>query len=1087
MRVDVRLACKPGTSPTGNLQGQLSAARVVAPLADTINSGAQTIPFLKVGEIEGAGEPLLRVHKSVTSAGGTCGVDDGELRQMTAGGSVKYCYVVTNPGTFPLYDVSAFDDNATPDNPADDFTVTLTGLQVLDSQKDAGDLGAGTTARGEYTVGISSGGTFVNTVVVTGNNGKTGGNFAVLSDSDTATVEAIGTPNRPPIAQDDAAATREDVAVVIAPLGNDSDPDGNLDLDSLALLMPPLHGTLIAAADGTFRYVPAPEFNGIDSFTYQVCDGFGLCDSATVNLTVQAVNDPAVAADDTATTPEDTSVAIAVLSNDSAGPSGEPQALAIRELSDPPHGTVTRHDDGTLTYTPNPEFSGTDAFTYLACDSGGSCASATVIILVTRVNDAPVATADSASGLEDAPLTFAPLANDFDPDGTLPPGSVILATQPQSGSVTVNADGTLTYTPAADFSGTDSFSYQICDAEGLCATATVTLAIAPVNDAPVALPDAGAGEEDMPITVAVTSNDSDVDGNLDPLTAVAITDPANGTLVNNGDGSFTYVPNANFFGTDTFVYEVCDTDGACATSEVSFFVAAVNDPPVAGDDGATLPEDGAAVIAVLGNDGDLDGNLDPASLSIVSGPAHGTVTVNPDGTITYTPAANYHGADSVTYQVCDRDGLCATATVYLQVTPVNDPPVATDDAATLPEDTRIALIVAANDSDVDGDLDLASAEVLSGPAHGTVTDNGDGTFTYVPAPNYSGSDSFSYQLCDTSGACDTATVALTVLPVNDPPYAGADAYQTLEDTTLTIAASAGILGNDGDVDGDKLTLSLLSKPAHGTLTVAADGSFAYVPSANYNGPDQFSYQVCDAAGLCASTTVSLTVVPVNDTPIAVNDAYKTGQGQTLTVAAATGALVNDRDPDGDTLRVSRYDSQGVNGGTVTMNADGSFSYAPAKMFAGLDTFTYTVSDGLGGVATATVTIEVAAVNQRSVSVEFTTFSVASGVVSGQFTVVNQSSGGYWAQISALTAEAQYRTSAGNQWIDVAVSGCAFQPGVGTVFADRTTIVMSGCKLGAPVPAGATLRVTVMLQVYGQAAKNADRADKWYLARATKTL
>ena len=257
--------------------------------------------------------------------------------------------------------------------------------------------------------------------------------------------------------------------------------------------------------------------------------------------------------------------------------------------------------------------------------------------------------------------------------------------------------------------------------------------------------------------------------------------------------------------------------------------------------------------------------------SAATTPAHGTAAVNPDGTITYTPAANYHGTDSFSYTVGDGNGATATATVAVTVTPTNDGPVAVDDVATTAEDTAVVVSALTNDTDLDGDTLTVSA--ATAPAHGTATVNGDGTITYAPAGNYHGADSFSYTIGDGNGATATATVSVTVTPTNDGPVAVDDAATTAEDTAVSIA----VLPNDTDLDGDTLTVSSVTAAAHGTALVNADGTITYTPAANYHGADSFSYTVGDSNGGTATATVSVTVTPTNDGPVAVDDAATTAE------------------------------------------------------------------------------------------------------------------------------------------------------------------------------------------------------------------
>lgn len=784
IRIDTRLACKPGSSPTGNLQGQLDAGRVVDPVPDVINTGQQTIPFLKVGEIAGAGEPLVTIQKTVTSAGGQCGVDDVEQLSATAGDTVKYCYVVRNPGTMPLYDLTLKDDNGTPGDTSDDFTVSLSGLANLDGQSDPLDLASGGTATGSKTVTLSSTGTVVNIGTATGTNGKSGGNLQTLTDTDTATVVVSALPNQPPLANDDNASTDENQQTTIDVANNDSDPDGNLDASSVSVVSGPSSGSLVNHGDGTFSYTPNAGFTGTDSFTYQICDTQGACDTATVTIYVAPVNHP------------------------------------------------------------------------------------------------PLAVEDKTNGFEDTPVTIQVLGNDSDPDGD--PLTIQSYTQPGHGSVIQNADGTFTYTPEGDFHGTDTFTYTVCDPSGLCSTTVVTMDVAEVNDPPVAVDDATSTNEDTPVVITVTGNDSDIDGNLDPTTTTVVSQPSHGTVVRNADGTFTYTPQANYYGTDSFTYQVCDTDGACDTATVTITVNPVNDPPVANPDSANTDEDAAVTIPATANDTDIDGNLDPSSAIVVSGPSHGTVASNGDGSFTYTPAPDYHGSDSFTYKVCDTDGLCSATTVTIAVASLNDPPVANADSVVTQEDTASTINVAANDTDVDGNLVPSSAIVLSGPSHGKLTNNGDGTFTYTPNANYYGPDSFTYQICDSEGQCSSATVSINVTPVNDPPVALDDGYATTQDTTLTIAASQGVLVNDSDLDSTTLTASASSTTDFGgSVTLNPDGSFSYTPASGFAGYDTFTYTVSDGSGGTDTAVVTIEVQAKNGRSISVSWGDWTRSGSAL--------------------------------------------------------------------------------------------------------------------------------------------------------------------------------------------------------------
>jgi uncharacterized repeat protein (TIGR01451 family) len=261
--------------------------------------------------------------------------------------------------------------------------------------------------------------------------------------------------------------------------------------------------------------------------------------------------------------------------------------------------------------------------------------------------------------------------------------------------------------------------------------------------------------------------------------------------------------------------------------------------------------------------------------------------------------------------------------------------------------------------------------LVNGPTHGTLTLNADGSFSYIPATNYTGPDSFSYRASDGTTNSGIATVSLTVTPVNDAPVAVNDTYSTTEDTPLSVSAP-GILANDTDADTNTLTAALVSGPTHGTLTLNADGSFSYTPATNYTGPDSFSYQANDGTTNSGITTVSLTVTPVNDAPVAVNDTYTTTEDTPLSVSAP-GILANDTDADTNTLTTALM--SGPTHGTLTLNADGSFTYTPAANYNGTDGFTYRANDGQTNSGIATVNLNITPVNDPPLALNDSTNTV----------------------------------------------------------------------------------------------------------------
>jgi len=327
--------------------------------------------------------------------------------------------------------------------------------------------------------------------------------------------------------------------------------------------------------------------------------------------------------------------------------------------------------------------------------------------------------------------------------------------------------------------------------------------------------------------------------------------------------------------------------------------------------------------------------------------------------VTYQPSANFTGTDSFAYTISDGT-LTATAVVTVTVTAVNDAPTATNDAATTVEDTEVVIDVLANDTDLDGDPLTVSA--VGAPAHGSTTlvttGPNAGRISYLPSPNFVGTDVFTYTVSDNHGATATATVTVTVSAVNDAPVAANDAASVAEDSAVVI----DVLANDTDVDGDTLSVTGVSAPAHGVAAVVTSGPDAgrvrYTPQTNFFGTDSFTYTISDGAGGTATGLVAVTITPVNDAPIAANDSATTLGPAPVTI----NVLANDSDPDGDPLSVTAIGApaHGI-AMLLTVGPDaGKVSYVAEVGFAGSDSFTYTITDGVL-TATATVTVIVSPV------------------------------------------------------------------------------------------------------------------------------
>ncbi len=390
-------------------------------------------------------------------------------------------------------------------------------------------------------------------------------------------------------------------------------------------------------------------------------------------------------------------------------------------------------------------------------------------------------------------------------------------------------------------------------------------------------------------------------------------------------------------------------DGSLSAQEVGDVVSEVtayysNQPPVAQDDAYSLSEDtGLFLISaedgVLKNDSDPDGDL--LTAEIVTSTQHGELGLNAQGSFIYTPDADFFGTDQFTYTANDfRPGN--TATVTLQVQPTYDAAsAAADRYELLPgQITEVAAAEGLLINDLNPDQGMIRAVLAQDVSAGDLTLREDGSFGYDPGAFF-GTTTFTYSVDDGTTVSPPATVTLVV---NSAPTAADDQYEVHEDSVLDVAAAEGLLANDFDAEGDSLTINLTSQPENGLLELQPDGALRYVPLADYFGSDEFTYVLSDGLLESQPATVRLEVLAVNDLPQAVGDTYAVLLNESLEVSAEEGLLRNDTDLDGPELIAELAESPLR--GTLQLQSDGSFTYAPEPGFIGRDWFTYRLSDSV---------------------------------------------------------------------------------------------------------------------------------------------
>ncbi|EIV8651626.1 tandem-95 repeat protein, partial [Vibrio parahaemolyticus] len=600
----------------------------------------------------------------------------------------------------------------------------------------------------------------------------------------------------------------------------------------------------ISIVSGVATITPTADWNGKETITFTAKDPSGENVSQTVNFTVAPVVDIVA---DKATVVEDTPTIIKVLGNDTF--EGDDKVVSLDTNNGPANGTVSVNPDGSVTYTPNDNYHGTDSFTYIVT-SGGVSESTTVRVDVTPVNDAPVAKDDTAITDEDTPVTIDVLPNDTDVDGDKL--SIESASVPKEQGTVEVVNGKLVFTPAENFNGDAEITYTVTDGS-LTDQATVKVTVNAVNDTPVVesnIADQTLAEDFTPYSIDLNTAFSDVDGEL--TFSVSGNSNIQMAIVN---GIATITPTADWNGKETITFTAKDPSGESVSQTVNFTVTPVADIEA---DKTTVVEDTPTIIKVLGND-TFEGKDKVVSLDAENGPKNGTVIVNNDGTVIYTPDDNYVGKDTFTY-VVTSGGVSESTTVEVNVTPVNDAPVAKDDIATTQEDTAVTIDVLPNDSDVNGDkLSIQSASVPSD--QGTV-EIVDGKLVFTPAENFNGDAEITYTVTD-GALTDQATVKVTVNAVNDTPVVESNiADQTLAEdfTPYTIDLNTAFSDVD-NVDGE-LTFSV---SGNSNIQVAiVNGIATITPTADWNGSETLTFTATDPSGESVSQPVNFTVAPVAD-------------------------------------------------------------------------------------------------------------------------------------------------------------------------------------------------------------------------------
>ncbi|MFH4537758.1 tandem-95 repeat protein [Vibrio alginolyticus] len=781
------------------------------------------------------------------------------------------------------------------------------------------------------------------------------------------TIHISPTNDTPEVTGDITAVTAEDNSITLTQeqlLEHAVDIDGD-DLSAINLSTNDENATVEMNEDGSFTITPSENFYGDIEFTYDVTDGEEVV-AAGLDLTVTPVNDAPEPQDQAFTVGEDgiltfTDADLLTGATDIEGDNLTVEGVTYTGAD----GVLTDNGDGSYSFAPNENFNGDVNFTFDVSD-GTDTTSANIDVSVTPENDPPVAGSTSYTVHEDNSITISDeqlLANSSDIEGDVAISSVSYSGN--DGVLEINGDGTYTFSPNENFTGDVSLDVVVVDEDGAVDTTTAGITVLEVNDPPIAGTTSYTIDEDEVITISaeqLLANSSDIEGEV-ALDSVSYSG-SEGIFTDNGDGTFSFAPNQNFNGEVNLDVVVVDEDGATASTTANIDVLPINDAPVSGDLAYSVDEDNSITLSqeqLLAQATDVEGDALTASNLVVDGDA--TVTANDDGSFTITPDANFNGDIDITFDINDgSDTIVATAD--LTVNPVNDLPQPEDQAFTIGEDGVLTFTdqdLLDGATDIDGD-DLSVEGVTYTGADGVLTDNGDGTYSFAPNENFNGDVNFTFDVSDGTDTV-TANIDVTVTPENDPPVAGSTSYTVHEDNSITIS-NEQLLANSSDVEGEVAIDSVSYSGADGVFQDNGDGTYTFSPNENFNGEVSLDVVVVDEDGATDSTTAGITVLEVNDPPIAGTTSYTIDEDEVITISAEQ-LLANSSDIEGEVAldSVSYSGSEGI----FTDNGDGTFSFAPNQNFNGEVNLDVVVVDEDGATASTTANIDVLPINDAPVS------------------------------------------------------------------------------------------------------------------------